>query len=280
MICFRCTTQAVSQQVPSRRGFERLFPISKLFSNLSSHFIQEEIILSFPLSIQCCHLSRQSWILPSPVVPLPGRNCSYRYVGFQVVEVCLAQSCQLQDGRLSYFWQDIFFSVPAYIPTWKADWSLRLTLVVQSHSSVQLLLSEMALTAGLTRPELTDLNNKLWEVLHPPSAPFEAHMSLARLSWMQSQWKLGLAWLLQVCRRRASSRCVGNTRAWCSSSCQTVRKARSNLRRENALKQQVMDSGGDLHLRKARWWKWHTSSCSLKFFPEMWHPLWVNIALH
>lgn len=125
MICFRCGTQTVSQQVPPRKGFERLFPTRKLFLNLSSHFIQEEIISSLDTSIQ-------SWILPSPDASLLGRSCSYHYVGFQVVEVCLAQNCQLQDGLLRYFCQDIFLNIPACIAIWKADWSLRLTLVVQS----------------------------------------------------------------------------------------------------------------------------------------------------
>lgn len=189
------------------------------------------MVPSLPLSIQCCHLSRQSWVLPSPVVWLLGRSSFCHCVG-----ACLAQNCQLQDGLLRYFWQDIFFNTPACIPMWKADWSLRLTLVVQSHSSVQLLLSEMALTATLMRPEHADLNNKFWEVLHPHPAPFETYVSLVRLSWTWSQCKLVLALLLQVCRRRASSRSAGNTRAGCCSSCHTVRKNRRNHRRVNALK--------------------------------------------
>lgn len=104
-----------------QEGFERLFPIRNLFLNLSSHFIQVEMIPSLPLSIQCCHLSRQSWILCSPVVSLLGRSFSYHYVGFQVVEACLAQNHQLQDGPLRYFSQDIFLNISACIPVWKAD---------------------------------------------------------------------------------------------------------------------------------------------------------------
>lgn len=225
MICFRCGTQAVSQQVPPRKGFERLFPIRKLFLNLSSHFIQEEIIFSLDTSYPVLDTSQ-------PRCLTPGKKLFLSLCGFSGGQNVFGTKLPATGWSFKIFLPGHFFEhtcMYCHLEGW-----LKLethTGGAELHSSVWLLSSETALAAGLMRPELTDVNNKFWEVLHPPPAPFETYMSLARLFWTRSQCKLGLALLLQVCRRRDSSRYAGNTQAGHCSSCHTVRKTRSNLRR-------------------------------------------------